>query len=221
VGDKKSSVEQNRALLPNHRNIIWLEQTHGNISIELNPKLVGQITPPNADASFSRQANLSCAVMSADCLPILICNLQGNCVAAIHAGWRSLASGIIENTLSQMGCDMGQLMAWLGPAISQKHFEVGEIVKQSFSSHDSAFLLVSGSPSGELKYMADIYQIAREKLHWQGVEAVFGGDYCTYAQQQNFFSHRRSSHLLQQQKNHQLQVASVSTGRMVSCIYFE
>jgi hypothetical protein len=221
VGDEKATVEENRALLPNHQKIVWLEQTHGNKSIELSPDLVSQVTPPNADASFSRLANISCAVMSADCLPILICNKQGNCVAAIHAGWRSLAGGIIENTLSQMKCDEGQLMAWLGPAISQKHFEVGEIVKQSFSQHDTAFLLTTGSPSGEPKYLADIYRIAREKLHWQGVEAVFGGDFCTYAQQQQFFSHRRSSHLALRQSNPQAQLESVKTGRMVSCIYFE
>lgn len=221
VGDEKGIVDENRALLPNHQNIVWLQQNHGNRSIELSPDIVGLAAPPSADASFSRRAKLTCAVMSADCLPILICNKQGSCVAAIHAGWRSLASGIIENTLSQMACDVDQLMAWLGPAISQKHFEVGEIVKKSFSEHESAFSSAAESPSGELKFMADIYQIAREKLHRKGIEAVFGGEYCTYSQQQKFFSHRRSSHLYQQQINHEKQVATVSTGRMVSCIYFE
>ncbi|MFT4938400.1 MAG: YfiH family protein [Paraglaciecola sp.] len=218
VGDEKSIVAENRALLPNHQNIVWLQQTHGNRSIELSSDLLRLATPPIADASFSRRAKLTCAVMSADCLPILICNRQGSCVAAIHAGWRSLASGIIENTLSQMACDSDQLMAWLGPAISQKYFEVGEIVKKSFLQHESAFSLVPYSPSGERKFMADIYQIATEKLHRKGLEAVFGGEYCTYSQQQQFFSHRRSSHLHQEQTNHPTQV---STGRMVSCIYFE
>ncbi|MFT5674166.1 MAG: YfiH family protein [Paraglaciecola sp.] len=221
VGDDKSIVDENRALLPNYQNIVWLQQIHGNRSIELSSDLVGLATPPIADASFSRRVKLTCAVMSADCLPVLICNKQGSCVAAIHAGWRSLASGIIENTLNQMACDVDQLMAWLGPAISQKHFEVGEIVKNSFYQHESAFMPVPESPSGELKFMADIYQIAREKLHRKGVEGVFGGEYCTYSQQQKFFSHRRSSHLHLQQLNNEKQVATVSSGRMVSCIYFE
>jgi YfiH family protein len=221
VGDKKSSVDSNRALLPNHQNIVWLQQIHGNKAIELSADLLGLAAPPSADASYSRSANLTCAVMSADCLPILICNRQGSCVAAIHAGWRSLAGGIIENTLSQMACDVGQLMAWLGPAISHKYFEVGEDVKKSFSAHESAFLSASESPSGELKFMADIYQIAREKLHAKGLEAIFGGEYCTYSEQQKFFSHRRSSHFHQQQTSNQTPVALVNTGRMVSCIYFE
>ena len=209
VGDEQGTVSANRALLPMGQNIVWLEQTHSAVCTELSHTDQDARQVISADASLSVQANLVCAVMTADCLPILLCNKQGTCVAAIHGGWRGLANGIIENTLKQLPCASNQLMAWLGPAISQKYFEVGADVKSAFPGHDAAFVAVGNSSEGGDKFMADIYHITRQILQINGVSAVYGGEYCSYEQADLFFSHRRATHQ-----------GLANTGRMVSCIYF-
>ena len=208
VDDEPGTVSANRSLLPMGQNIVWLQQTHSAVCTELSPNDVYDRKTIPADASFSSQPNLVCGVMTADCLPILLCNKQGTCVAAIHGGWRGLANGLIENSLKQLPCDNNQLLAWLGPAISQKYFEVGADVKRAFPGHDAAFSAVDNSFDTGSKFMADIYQIARKILQTNEVGAVYGGEYCSYGQEDIFFSHRRATH---QEK--------ANTGRMVSCIY--
>ena len=205
VGDDAALVAANRALLPAHQNIVWLQQVHSNRALEL--PFAGQQLPA-VDASYTAQSNVACAVMTADCLPILVCDQQGTWVAAIHAGWRGLADGVIENTLANAPCASHQLLAWMGPAISQAHFEVGAEVKDHFSAYPQAFVPSANTSVAEPKYMADLYYIARHKLLSLGLNQVSGGDYCTYRQQALFFSHRRATHQ-----------GLSTTGRMVSAIY--
>jgi polyphenol oxidase len=200
VVDDSNIVLQNRQLLPHHQDIVWLEQVHSATCIELQ---YGCAQNQIADASVSSDVGLVCAVMTADCLPILMCDKQGEQVAAVHAGWRGLADGVIENTLLKLAGESDDLLAWLGPAISQVHFEVGEDVRQAFCAYPQAFTASVNSN----KYMADLYLIARLKLTALGVRDVYGGEYCTYGQTDMFYSHRRSSHL-----------GEGNTGRMLSAI---
>ena len=142
-----------------------------------------------ADAVYSRVAGQVCAVMTADCLPVLFCSLAGDEVAAAHAGWRGLCAGVLEQTLAQFNAAPASIIAWLGPAIGPQQFEVGEEVKQAFINIDpvsaSAFV-----PSGT-KYLADIYLLAHLRLQAAGIHAIYGGDRCTVSEKQQFFSYRR------------------------------
>ena len=132
VGDDTYLVNKNRQLLPHYQNFIWLNQTHSNICVDLDK--ISNVTDATlqADACFSTRKSQVCAVMTADCLPVLLCDQHGTCVAAVHAGWRGLADGVIENTLSKMPVQAKNVMAWMGPAISQRHFEVGREIKEIF-----------------------------------------------------------------------------------------
>lgn len=201
VGDDINLVNANRDLLPYTQDIVWLRQIHSATCIELTSSSKQNIA---ADAGYTTKAGIVCAVMSADCLPVLLCNKSGTLVAAVHAGWKGLAAGIIENTLRKFAGKKNEILAWLGPAISQAHFEVGENVHTAFTDYPEAFN--RGKQPG--KYMADLYQIAREKLTAGGVNDIYGGNHCTYAQSELFFSHRRST-----------QQGLIHTGRMVSAIY--
>lgn len=212
VGDDPSLVSKNRQLLPNFKNFTWLDQTHSNICLDLDSKDNITAVAQQADACFTTRKNQVCAVMTADCLPILFCDLQGTCVAAVHAGWRGLAEGVIENTLSKMPVNSTSIMAWMGPAISQRHFEVGKEIKDTFIDYPQAFRRTSEMPNN--KYFADLYAIAKQKMFALGVMQVFGGDYCTYQQSELFFSHRRATHQATSEGN---QIAT--TGRIVSAIY--
>lgn len=204
VGDSAQAVSHNRQLfqamaaMPDQP--VWLNQTHSTRCITLL-----STTPDNvdADASFSRQPGLVCTVMTADCLPILICNRAGTEIAAVHAGWRGLCDGIIENTL-QLFSQPADCMAWLGPAISQAAFEVGDEVRQAFINQDpaAAVAFIAGS---EGKWLGDLYMLARQRLANFGVSAIYGGNYCTYSQRSEFFSYRRDG----------------QTGRMASAIWLE
>jgi purine-nucleoside/S-methyl-5'-thioadenosine phosphorylase / adenosine deaminase len=209
VGDDPQTVEQNRrqllAALHLSNEPFWLNQVHQatvlNTSTQKN-SLEGSVAP-NADASFSLQANCVCAVMTADCLPVLICNSQGNKVSAVHAGWRGLAEGVIENTVAALNERPGRLMAWLGPAIGPQAFEVGEEVRhafvEKFAQAEAAF--IQNRPG---HYLADIYQLARLVLSSAGVKAIYGGEYCTFNDANHFYSYRRDG----------------TTGRQVSLIWF-
>jgi YfiH family protein len=203
VGDDLNLVYANRDLLPQTQDIVWLNQNHSTTSVELNSTRKQNIA---ADASYTTKVGIVCAVMSADCLPILLCNKSGSLVAAIHAGWKGLAAGIIENTVHNFVCDENEIIAWLGPAISQAHFEVGENVYAALGDHPGAFM----SHKQPDKYMANLYQIAREKLAAAGVYDVYGGNHCTYGESKLFFSHRRSTH-----------EGLLHTGRMASAIYLD
>ncbi|PHZ23632.1 purine nucleoside phosphorylase YfiH [Yersinia massiliensis] len=202
VGDVTASVIANRqrlvALAGLPQMPVWLEQVHGTRVLHLD----GEVTPDvRADAVYSRVAGQVCAVMTADCLPVLFCSVKGDEVAATHAGWRGLCAGVLEQTLAQFNVAPASIMVWLGPAIGPQQFEVGEDVKQAFSDIDtqaaSAFI-----PSGS-KYLADIYSLARMRLQAAGIHAIYGGDHCTVTEKQQFFSYRRDG----------------MTGRMASLVW--
>lgn len=195
VNDNEADVATNRALLYKQFSLpcepVWLNQVHGIKVIRAGFYL----TPPTADASYTTQQNCVCAVLTADCLPLLICNQQGTQVAAIHAGWRGLAAGIIEQTLASFAQAKDELLVWLGPAISQQAFEVGNEVHEQFLAIDTqaeqAFIL-SARPH---HWLADIYQLAKQRLQSIGIKAIYGGEYCTYQQPELFYSYRRDGAL--------------------------
>lgn len=203
VNDNAANVNKNRAILKNELALandpIWIQQTHSTIVLPATSENRGK----EADASFTDQANQVCVVLTADCLPLLICNREGNKVAAVHAGWRGLAHGIIENTLKALAIPASDLLVWLGPAISQKNYEVGEEVRNFFLTSnpeaESAF-----TPSPNQRWLADLYALARLRLKKIGITEVYGGDYCTYEDATKFFSYRRDGD---------------KTGRMASLIY--
>ncbi len=183
--------------LPNEP--IWLKQTHSTTVLKATPDHTEQA----ADASHTDTPNHVCVVMTADCLPILICHRNGTHVAAVHAGWRGLANGIVEATLDALAQPREQLLVWLGPAISAKHFEVGQDVYDAFThTHPQVALAFKKHTPG--KWFADLYAIARLKLQQQGVQAIYGGQFCTYAQPDLFYSYRRDP---------------AETGRMASLIW--
>ncbi|WP_342323979.1 purine nucleoside phosphorylase YfiH [Kosakonia sp. BYX6] len=201
-GDNAEHVEENRKRLfaaggfPSKP--VWLEQVHGTDVLKLSGE---PYVSKRADASYSNTPGAVCAVMTADCLPVLFCNRDGTEVAAAHAGWRGLCAGVLEETVACFADKPENLLAWLGPAIGPQAFEVGPEVRETFIAHDvqadSAF-----RPHGE-KYFADIYQLARQRLASVGVEQVFGGEHCTFSQKDDFFSYRRDK----------------TTGRMASFIW--
>ena len=190
VGDDSSLVLKNREQL---RTIIqapedprWLNQVHGNQVIDSGDWQLDI----KADAIFSQNSNHVCSIMTADCLPILLCNQQGSAVAAIHAGWRSLAGGIIEQTIQRFSCNSDSIMAWLGPAIGPSQFEVGQDVYDAFCQY-SPSANHAFKATDDTHYLADIYLLARQRLLSEGVSAIYGGDCCTVSDNQRFFSYRR------------------------------
>lgn len=178
---------------------IWVKQTHSAIALEALPSNQSQV----ADATYTNKINHVCAVLTADCLPILVCNKQGTHVAAIHAGWRGLAGGIIESTLERLNQPATELLIWLGPAIGPSKFEVGKDVYDAFmNTHAesvSAFI-----PYRENKWLANLYELAKIRLKLLNITQIFGGDYCTFSQSDLFFSYRRDQG---------------KTGRMASLIW--
>jgi len=168
----------------------WLNQVHGTKVVSL-PLLKSALV--DADASFSEQNGQTCVVMTADCLPVLFCDRQGTRVAAAHAGWRGLAGGVLENTLALFP-DPSDVIAWLGPAIGPDAFEVGEDVKQAFVAQSpQAISCFVSRPNAPGKYLADLYALARLRLQYCGVGGIYGGQECTFSQQQDYFSHRRNA----------------------------
>lgn len=199
VGDQPHNVARNRQivgeLLPSEP--AWLSQVHGTAVVDLATLAPQQV--PAADASVSNVRGKVCAIMTADCLPVLLCDVEGRTVGAAHGGWRGLASGVLENTVESMrAAGAGELMAWLGPAIGPYQFEVGPDVMQAFlnGAHDdsgvrhvtAAFSPVEGKPG---KHLADIYALARYLLHRAGVAQVHGGEFCTVSNSGRFYSYRR------------------------------
>jgi YfiH family protein len=161
-----------------------------------------------ADACFSRQARIACRIVTADCLPILLCNRAGDEVAAIHAGWRGLQAGVVEASLAQLQTAPADLLAWLGPAISQAHYEVGGELREAFVATAPASMKAQVetcfSRSGD-RFHADLAGLARLRLECAGLDHIYGGDHCTYADSDLFYSYRRDGS---------------DTGRMSSVIYF-
>jgi hypothetical protein len=212
VGDDPVAVARNRALLRATlpAGPVWLKQVHGNIVADAD-RTVGV---PDADASVARKAGAICAVMTADCLPLLLCDEAGTVVAAAHAGWRGLAGGVVEATVKAMNVAPEQLLVWLGPAIGPQAFEVGDEVRQAFMAHDpqaakafvpSPALRTQDSGLSTQKWLADIYLLARQRLALLGVEQVYGGGLCTYADAERFYSYRRDQ----------------ATGRMATLIWLD
>ena len=202
VHDEFDSVQKNRALLIERAGLPdvprWLVQTHSNKVIHTKDWHDNM----EADACFSDTSEQVCVIMTADCLPILICNQQGTEVAAIHAGWRGLANNIIANTLAKFSCEPAELLIWLGPAIGPNAFEVGQDVFDIFTQRDPQASKVFQATSSN-HYLADIYQLAQQQLTELGVTQVFGGDRCTFSESEQFFSYRRDG----------------ETGRMASMIW--
>jgi YfiH family protein len=175
----------------------WLAQTHSIDVVDLDNSDLRE-----ADAAVTRSAGTIAVVMTADCLPVLFCNRDGTEVAAAHAGWRGLVNGVLEATVMRMRSEAPALLAWLGPAIGPRHFEVGEEVRNAFNSQhaedDASF---SANRPGH--YLADLYSLARARLNRLGVGHICGGEYCTFADRERFFSYRREAR----------------TGRQASLIY--
>ena len=187
VGDNPMHVAQNRQLLSQHlpSEPVWLNQVHGiNVVDAAQTDCV-----PDADASFTTRKNVVCVTMTADCLPILVCDTAGTTIASIHAGWRSLCDGVIEATIAKMQINSSDLLAWLGPAIGPNAFEVGAEVRAQFIAKDAKAELAF-KKHGD-KYLADIYQIATQRLNNLGVKQIYGGGECTFTDKDQFFSFRR------------------------------
>ena len=189
VGDDPAAVAGNRALLRAHlpAEPAWLCQVHGVAVVDAGEAPSGA----EADASVARRAGVVSVVMTADCLPVLFCDEAGSVVGAAHAGWRSLVGGVLENTVSAMGVPASRVLAWLGPAIGQPAFEVGEEVRAAFLAHDPAASAAFLPGAGPGKWQADLYRLARQRLAAIGLTRVFGGGLCTYSDPQRFFSARR------------------------------
>lgn len=188
VGDDPAAVAENRRRLSDAFAIqpAWLKQVHGLLVADADPAVVAE-----ADASWTDQPGIACAVMTADCLPALLCDRAGTRVAAAHAGWRGLAGGVLEATLERLALPPEEVLVWLGPAIGPQAFEVGLEVRDAFTAvhPEAARAFVAGERPGKL--MADIYELARIRLAARGVTAVYGGGWCTVSDER-FFSYRRT-----------------------------
>lgn len=205
VGDDEEIVRANRGRLYRRASVpdepVWLNQVHGCVVHDIGSGLGGR---PDADAAVAFQPGSVCAVMTADCLPVLLCDQAGTVVAAAHAGWRGLAAGVIEATVAGMERPAERLLAWLGPSIGRDQFEVGDEVRAAFCdpTPDSAEAF---RPSLNGRWLADLPLLARRRLAALGVQCVTGGDRCTFTEEQTFFSYRRDR----------------VTGRMASLIWLQ
>lgn len=202
VGDDPFAVERNRETLRSAlpADPLWLYQVHGAevVAAESAP------ARPRADGAVARTRHSVCAVLTADCLPVLLASRDGTAVGIAHAGWRGLAAGVIEATVARMGVATAQLVAWLGPAIGPQAYEVGQDVYDAFVDADpGAAQAFTGRGSG--KHLADLYLLARQRLARAGVPAVHGGGFCTHAETARFYSYRRER----------------TTGRFASLIWME
>lgn len=211
VNDDPMRVAQNRQLLNPYlpSEPVWVNQVHGVDVIDAATNSCLQ----NADASFTTKHNVVCVTMTADCLPVLLCDKKGTVVAAVHAGWRGLCDGVIEAAVNKMAVDKSEVLAWLGPAIGPTAFEVGSEVREQFIQIDAqaalAFKPVVNRLEPQLndKWLCDMYLIAKQRLNRLGVTHIYGGsvneDFCTYTDDARFFSFRRDN----------------VTGRMASLIW--
>lgn len=207
VGDCATAVARNRACLQQAAGVsgAWLSQVHGSVVVDA--AATSSSSCPQADASVIAQAGLACAILTADCLPILLADRQGQVVGAAHAGWRGLAGGIVHATVAAMRQRGARdISAWLGPAIGPACFEVGPEVRAAFVQHhaaaEAAFIAHPAQPG---KYLADLYQLARLALVREGIEVVRGGGRCTVSERGSFYSYRRDG----------------VTGRMASLIWIK
>jgi polyphenol oxidase len=191
VGDKPEAVFENRLRVRRALDLpaepTWLQQVHGKDVADLDGP---HLATSAADAALTRSAGRVCAVQVADCLPVLFAARDGSAVAAAHAGWRGLAAGVLEATVSELGLAPAGLCAWLGPAIGPAHFEVGEEVRAAFVAQDAgAAAAFTANQRG--RWLCDLYALARRHLAALGLQAVYGGAVCTYSDATRFFSYRR------------------------------
>lgn len=202
AGDDAHAVASNRrflrGLLPGEP--VWMRQVHGTRVIEAGPWSVGE----EADAAVTRTPGRVCAVLTADCLPVLLADAQGNVVGIAHAGWRGLAAGVIESVVQAMGVAPASLVAYLGPFIEAGAYEVGRDVFDAFVGADAAAAAAFAS-RGEGKFLADLNLLARQRLMRLGVGSIHGGTLCTYSDPERFYSYRRDG----------------VTGRMASLVWME
>ena len=178
----------------------WLQQIHSTHVV--NAATAGVLV--EADASYAERPGIVCAVLTADCLPVLLCDETGSRVAAVHAGWRGLCGGVIEAAIQALSQPGNELLAWLGPAVGPSDYEVGEEVRDAFLAQSvAASAAFRPSPGG--RWLADLYLLARQRLSARGVTRIFGGGFCTYRDQERFYSYRRDG----------------VTGRMATLIWIE
>lgn len=202
AGDDPAVVVENRRRLRAHLALpsdpAWLYQVHGAGVADADRAINSA-----ADASVATRGDAVCAVLTADCLPVLFCDQDGTCWGAAHAGWRGLAGGVLEATIAALPAAPNRLMAWFGPSIGAHNFEVGEDVRAAFcdAAPDDASAFTTGATPG--KYLADIYALARARLARAGVDAVYGGGLCTIDDPARFYSYRRAP----------------ETGRMASLVW--
>jgi YfiH family protein len=202
VGDEPRAVLANRARLRRHlpAEPLWLGQVHGTNVVD-----AATAAPEcEADGAVAREPNKVLAVLTADCLPVLLCDRPGSRVGIAHAGWRGLAAGILERTVDAMAAAPAELLAYLGPGIGPRAYEVGPEVRDEFLRRDPAAAAAFLPGRGD-RFLADLYALARQRLMKTGIMAVFGGNHCTYHEHERFFSYRRDG----------------VTGRMASVIWLE
>ncbi len=203
VGDDSRAVQRNRERLADQLNLpaapVWLDQVHSNRVVDAAS--VQSVVA--ADASISRSKGVVCAVLTADCLPVFFCNRGGTEVAVAHAGWRGLHAGVLTNTVAAMSSPVDQIMVSFGPAIGPQAFEVGEDVLQAFVAKDAVNRSAFATTGREGHYLCDIYQLAANELRALGIQDISGGRYCTYTDNQLFYSYRKQP----------------ATGRMASLIW--
>jgi len=204
VGDDPDAVAKNRKLLRETLHLpsepTWLNQVHGVEVIQANQ----QTTPVTADASFTQKPGVVCVAQTADCLPLLVCDRAGTTVAAIHAGWKGLAAGVIEATINTLKIPAQELLVWLGPAMGPQSFEVKEDVLAAFTTVDPKAELAF-KPINSTQWLANIYLLAKQRLNNLGITHIYGEELCTYNDKERFFSFRRDK----------------DTGRMASLIWME
>jgi len=200
TGDNLMQVAANRQLLNRHvpTEPVWLKQVHGTTVVDATLASCA----PVGDAAIARQRQAVCVVMTADCLPVLLCDRAGTVVAVAHAGWRGLLDGVIESTVAAMQVAPEQVLVWLGPAIGPQAFEVGAEVREAFMAKDIMAVQAFVARPND-KWLADIYLLARQRLAGLGITQIYGGEYCTYNDTDRFFSYRRDG----------------VTGRMASMIW--
>lgn len=196
VGDAPQSVQENRRLLSEQLRLpaepTWLQQIHGAgvADLDRDTPFDRDASPRVADAAFTRREDRVCVIQVADCIPVLLAARDGSAVAAAHAGWRGLAGGVLEATIRSLGLEAEELCAWLGPGIGRRHFEVGDEVRAAFVESDAA-AAADFEPNPRGRWQCDLPRLARRRLLRLGLREISGGDACTYADAERFFSYRR------------------------------
>ncbi|WP_178861588.1 peptidoglycan editing factor PgeF [Thiomicrorhabdus cannonii] len=210
VGDDPAAVQANRDCLRDALGLpgepFWLEQQHTVDCVDLNAAAASTWQAPVADAAWTQSSNQVAVVMTADCIPILVTNKTGTLAAAIHAGWRGLADGIVTQTLQRLPDEAENLLVWIGPCIRQPHFEVGQDVFDRFAgqaAHNARFF--EALPAATGKYLADLPGLLKSELTQLGVQQISDSGLCSYADSARFYSYRRDG----------------QTGRMASLIWLE